>query len=182
MQQQLIVTKAAIGMTVVLAGVAAWAEEPARWQVLANNPSCQVWNEAPQPQVTVTWTGRCVNGKAEGNGTLIWRYYLDGRWQEDRYVGDRLAGKAHGRGSYVSADGDRYEGDWRAGQPHGIGSYVGANGVRYEGEWAGNKPHGYGTFTATDGDVYAGNWTNGCFRQGSRWASLAASAEDCGFQ
>ena len=40
----------------------------------AEGTGCLVWNHDPQPQVTVTWTGDCVGGKAGGYGKKVWRY------------------------------------------------------------------------------------------------------------
>jgi hypothetical protein len=30
--------------------------------------------------------------------------------------------------------------------------------------------------------VYRGRWNNGCFSQGSRWATAGATKEECGFR
>ena len=115
-----------------------------RWQQLENNPSCVVWNAYPNPSETVTWSGACVDGKAQGRGAQVWRYLEDGEWKEDKYTGEMKDGKQHGRGVLVEANGDRYEGDWRDGKPHGRGDMVWANGDRYEGEYRNGKPHGRG--------------------------------------
>ncbi len=105
----------------------AWAEE-SRWQALENNPDCVVWNANPQEEETVTWSGACANGKAQGHGTALWRSVEDGEWKEIRYEGDYKDGKRHGRGVYVGANGDRYEGDWKDGKAHGRGVEMWADG------------------------------------------------------
>lgn len=33
---------------------------------------CKVWNSNPQPNESATWSGECFDGKAHGNGILIW--------------------------------------------------------------------------------------------------------------
>ncbi len=33
---------------------------------------CQVWNPAPSPGESISWSGPCSNGKATGTGTLQW--------------------------------------------------------------------------------------------------------------
>ena len=83
---------------VLVAALVAWAltaaaalAEHGRWQQVENNPSCSVWNAYTQPNVTVTWSGACVNGKAQGRGVLVWAY-------GSRYEGEFRDGKCHGRG------------------------------------------------------------------------------------
>jgi len=99
--------------------------------LIAANTNCQVeggknvtsWGE------TVTWSGGCVNGKATGNGVA--------QWQNERYEGEMLNGKPHGKGVYYYIGGtrgkSRYEGDWRNGQWEGKGIYTNEKGDRYEG-------------------------------------------------
>jgi hypothetical protein len=45
------------------------AAEP-NW--ITTDKRCKVWNPNPQPNESVTWSGECINGKAHGNGILIW--------------------------------------------------------------------------------------------------------------
>ncbi len=80
---------------VLVAALVAWAlaatvafAEHGRWQTLENNPSCVVWNVEPQLNLTVMWSGACVNGKAQGRGTQVWRYLEDEEWKETKYTGD----------------------------------------------------------------------------------------------
>ena len=63
-----------------MTATAALAEE-GRWQQLENNPSCSVWNDNPQSNITVTWSGACVDGKAQGRGTQVWRSLNEGEWR-----------------------------------------------------------------------------------------------------
>ena len=44
-----------------------------RWQQVENKANCAVWNGEPQPNETVSWTGDCVSGKADGYGKEVWR-------------------------------------------------------------------------------------------------------------
>ncbi len=64
-----------------------------RWQTLENNPSCVVWNPGLQVKSLTTWSGACVNGKAQGRGTSMWRYFKDGDWKETEYTGEMKNGK-----------------------------------------------------------------------------------------
>ncbi len=70
---------------VLVAALAVWgcttqADEQGRWQQSENNPSCSVWNAHPNPIETVTWSGACGDGKAQGRGTQVWRYSENGEW------------------------------------------------------------------------------------------------------
>ncbi len=128
---------------------------------MENKANCAVWKEYPQSNETVTWSGACVNGKAQGRGTQVWRYLEDGDWKENKYTGDLKDGRFHGRGVYVSASGARYEGDWKDGKRTGRGVYVTATGDRYEGEYRGGKAHGRGAITFVNGDECEGEWRAG---------------------
>ncbi len=183
---------------------AAHADEQGRWQQLADDPDCSVWNTSPEADETVTWSGSCKDGYAHGSGTLIWRYSADGERREETYAGDLRKGKLHGHGVFVWpngdrfeghweddkangygvatwADGARYEGGWHADKRHGYGVYLDANGGRYEGGWKDNKPNGTGVWHGRDGDTFGGTWTNGCFDEGGRVAWFGTTEEACQF-
>lgn len=154
-----------------------------RWQQVENQPNCAVWNDNPQPKETVTWTGDCVNGRAEGHGKKTWRFLDNGTWKEDLYTGDMRSGKSHGRGVFIAASGGRYDGEWKDGKSHGHGRltdrfgvyegdirnnkkhgqgvYVWASGGRYEGGFEAGRMHGRGVKLWANGDSYDGEWKNG---------------------
>ena len=48
------------------------------WMVLANHPECYVWNPYLEQEQTMTWTGACSGGMAQGEGTLSGNY----RWNQ----------------------------------------------------------------------------------------------------
>src|ERR1700758_5024413 len=109
------------GVPVALAIVAAIAiaAKPAvagAWVADAKS-GCQVWNPNPQLEETVTWSGSCANGRAEGHGTAQWV-----------------------KGGATS---ETDEGEWRAGRQTGKGTQSWATG-RYEGELAESEPNGQG--------------------------------------
>lgn len=58
-----------------------------------------------------------------------------GRHVEEKYDGDWLDGKMHGRGVYYYADGSVYDGMWQDGKMHGSGVFIYPNGNRYDGEY-----------------------------------------------
>ena len=42
------------------------------WMELVDRPGCYLWNPFPQDNETVTWSGVCSNGLAQGNGRVTW--------------------------------------------------------------------------------------------------------------
>ncbi len=62
--------------------------------IAAENQPCQVYNPYPEPGESVTWSGECVDGRAEGEGELVWRSSDGGT---KTYVGRMRAGKFHPR-------------------------------------------------------------------------------------
>ncbi len=59
----------------------------------------------------------------------------NGRHVEEKYDGDWVDGKMHGRGVYYYADGSIYDGMWQDGKMHGSGVFIYPNGNRYDGEF-----------------------------------------------
>ena len=126
------------------------------WIVTENQP-CQLYNPEPEPGETVTWSGGCADGKATGEGRIVWR----GSYGESVYEGTMHNGKVHGYGTYAYSSGNRYQGEFRDGKAHGIGIGAFSGGGRYEGEWRNGERHGQGTYTWFDGSRYQGEWRNG---------------------
>jgi len=151
---------------------------PPGWITVARSNGCKVWNVAPYPTASVSWTGGCTDGQASGHGVLQW--FLNGQPTE-RYEGDMVRGKMHGNGVIAYVDGRRYEGMLRDSQRSGRGTLTYANGVKYVGDWKADRPHGRGTLTAGT-DTYAGAWIDGCFREGSQKAWLNKTPKECGFE
>ena len=89
-----------------------------------------------------TWSGKCVDGFAHGEGTIQW-YDEDGHQRHSKYIGNVTCGKNDGYGEYYAADGSSYKGEWSNDLIHGSGVYVNANGERYEGQFAYGEPVGY---------------------------------------
>ena len=56
-------------------------------------PGCYVWNPFPQTDETVTWTGACVGGFAQGTGTITW--VVSGR-EDSTSTGSLSDGKMNG--------------------------------------------------------------------------------------
>jgi len=95
--------------------------------------------------------GDCTNG---------WGIYtfVEGQWNDDKYVGEYKDGVKNGQGIYTWANGDKYVGEWKDGNREGQGSLVLANGNRYNGEYKNDKFDGQGTYTWVTGEKHIGEW------------------------
>ena len=75
------------------------------WMELTNQPKCYIWNPHLHLSKTVTWTGTCAGGLAQGAGTLKWV------WQSDLLARDgalsqprsepKCAGLPHGSECWI---------------------------------------------------------------------------------
>lgn len=122
---------------------------------------CAIWNPGPGAGETYRWSGACRDGKADGQGTLIWSYSLQGERLHESYEGGYRAGRLHGRGVYTWAGGDRYEGGFNDGKATGRGVFTFADGARYEGDWQDNDFNGRGVLTDGEGYRYEGGFKDG---------------------
>jgi len=140
---------------------------------------CKLWDEFPEPGESVSWSGGCKDGYADGHGVAQWS--VNGRLT-DRYEGDYRDGKENGNGAYRwKNSGDRYDGHYRDNQRDGQGIYTWSDGRRYSGMWKAGKADGQGRFITADGQVYDGIWAAGCFHEGDLRAHVGVTAEACGF-
>jgi hypothetical protein len=170
-------------ITIASASVALWIlplTANADEQYLPDANGCKVYDPNPQPDETVTWSGRCLDGYADGPGVVQWllagkpgsrfegmlvRGKSEGQGSEVFQNGARFDGTFHegertGKGISTFPNGDRYEGDWLHDKHTGHGVQTRANGDRYEGEFADGKWSGKGTFTSSSGERYSGDWIN----------------------
>ena len=167
----------------LLAASAAHAEAPAAPPGWIADPAtgCRVWSDSPQPGQSVTWSGACSDGVAQGQGVAQWsgagslgrRYegeLRDGKESGEgseifasgsRYDGELRDGKRDGHGAYTYASGDRYDGMFRNGHYNGPGRFTWADGKRYEGNFTDDLPSGRGVFTWPEGDRYEGEFRRG---------------------
>jgi hypothetical protein len=141
---------------------------------------CTVLYADQRPADSVTWTGACANGAANGQGAAtftkgnrfvaqITGAFVNGaaagavraNWADGaHYDGDEQSSRFAGQGTLTTAAGDRFEGNWANGRMNGRGSVVWANGDRYDGDWRDNKAEGHGVQTWADGRKYDGAWKN----------------------
>ncbi|WP_431301447.1 hypothetical protein [Sediminicoccus sp. BL-A-41-H5] len=126
---------------------------------MVRRTGCWLWNSNPQPNETVTWSGACPRGPAEGQGSGEWRSQ-DG-----------------GAPPVVS----RFSGQMREGRLDGQASVTWPHGNRYEGEWRDDRADGQGAhFIAAEQRWYRGAWFSGChLGPGGARASIARPLSSC---
>src|SRR5260370_36486032 len=120
--------RALVSAILLVVSAAATAQTAQPGWIADSRSGCRVWNPFPKQKESITWSGACQNGLAQGRGILQW---LWDNQPGSRYEGELRDGKFNGRGVFTDANG-RYEGELRDGQPNGRGGLVWANG-RYEG-------------------------------------------------
>jgi len=172
--------KTAILALVVLSSAPAFAADP---ESTIGPVDCKVINPKPQPRETITWSGACKDGFAEGPGTLEWfannkltvhyestltRGVLNGagyaKWASGaEYEGAFLNDRRHGKGIEQLPDKTRYEGEWKDGKRNGKGIEQLLDRTRYEGEWKDGEKEGGGSITYALGASYVGQWKAGLF-------------------
>jgi len=158
---------AALAAGLIVAAPSAHAGE---W--IADKSGCRVWNPNPQLDESVTWSGSCSNGRAEGNGILRW---LKGNIPVETDEGEWRDGRQVNKGTQSWSTG-RYEGQLADGEPNGYGVLT-VQKLRYQGEFHNGKPNGAGTLTEA-GEGVRGTWKDGCL-QGQRKASIGIPLSAC---
>jgi hypothetical protein len=149
----------ALGTSVVF--TPSWADE-----LWLQDPitGCEIWTDEIDPAgELVSWDGRCVGGKASGNGTLSW---FRGGKLLGRYSGGMAFGRLHGVGvmHYAAEEGyNRYEGEFVNGELLGPLVYEGANGDRFEGVVEDDGRKGVGVFVDAEGEWYEGEIFDGLY-------------------
>ncbi len=151
-----------VGVAASAPASAAGAGDDVTW--IADSHGCRVANTFPRPGETITWSGKCKDGFADGDGVLQW--FFNGQ-EDDRFEGHLVMGWAEGRGALAKADGGRYVGDWKHSIQDGTGRYDAPDGSWYQGEWRNGKPNGQGEYRSADGRKFIGEWVDGVFQSGS---------------
>jgi hypothetical protein len=134
---------------------------------------CKVWDPHPLAGETVSWSGNCTQGLAQGAGTVLWSRGSK-PFEKDEGIWDQ--GRQSGRGTQDWGSG-RYEGELTGGEPSGHGIMT-LQTSRYEGEFRNGKPNGEGTATNLQG-VFKGTWKDGCLANGKRKITFAVSSATC---
>lgn len=94
------------------------AQEAGEW--VTTTTGCEVWNSNPGTDDVANWVGECVDGKAQGPGTLIWTHKSDGTFIA-RFDGWYDKGLRTGMGYLVDEKGNWFRGPFVNGVAHGAG-------------------------------------------------------------
>ena len=131
----------------------AHAADNGSWVMTSSGCSVYASGEVPK-SLTVSWTGTCSDGFADGKGVLTWS-------NGNRYEGDLYVGMMSGKGTFYWANGDWYSGEFKNGSREGVGTqYLGCLGT-YHGEFHRGVMDGIGVFDLVSGDRYQGMFHNG---------------------
>lgn len=79
--------------------------------------NCKIWNQAPAPNQTISWSGDCLSGYAPGSGTAI---CYENSKEIARYEGQIKSGKFHGKGTFTCGNGKQFTGNFENGKPVGF--------------------------------------------------------------
>ena len=108
------------------------------WMEVANQPGCHLWNPGLAAGATVTWSGECSAGYAQGAGRVHWRYD-DG---EQTWDGAYVDGRRRGNWVIQESDGDVAEGHYGSGQRQGPWTVWFTNGNVAEVPWVNGERDG----------------------------------------
>jgi hypothetical protein len=125
---------------------------------MADAKGCKLWDYSPKPKESVTWSGGCVKGKADGDGTAEW--FVDGQ-RHERITGRLSEGKPDGVVTvYEYASGTSYEGRLENGKPTGKATITSSQG-KLEGNFVDGKLSGNVVVIYANGSRYEGEQKNG---------------------
>lgn len=127
---------------------------------IADKNGCKIANPSPKPKETVTWSGACKEGYADGQGAMQW--YDDGN-PGARYEGTLVHGVISGQGKLSLSNGTTYEGGWLNGKQSGAGVLTTTDGGTYRGEWKNGEPDGAGVMHSASGETVTGIWKEGLY-------------------
>ncbi len=146
-----------------------------------NDGACALFDADAHAGGTVSWTGSCTDGYAEGLGTATFTHdgqtqsftaffkhgmvpdgHVISRWGQGwRYSGEAEGGRYNGIGILTTDANDRFEGRWVDGKMTGFGVLLRPDGERYAGDWKDDKPNGNGEFRYANGTVVRGLFQDG---------------------
>lgn len=143
------------GLSWLALNSSALANDEGFWISDANGCKVVASAKPPQPKLTMTWSGACPNGFAQGRGTV--ESFVDGK-KVITYQISILNGKPNGEGSYTTANGAHFQGTFVDGKASGKGEMTWPNGDHYTGDWSDSRRTGRGVLTRPNGDRYEGDF------------------------
>jgi hypothetical protein len=152
---------AAVGLMLVARPVEAQPRPVGRPDLTGADPhwmkdfgsKCAAYVTRPERGLTIRWFGKCVNGVAQGEGTIAW--YRDNQYA-GKHDGAFVGGVRQGRGVYRLANGDSLHGVWVNGVPHGDGEWRYPDGSSFRAHFYAGRPKGEVRYARADGAVYTG--------------------------
>src|SRR5260221_11874629 len=120
-----------IAALLLMVSLPAAAQTPQPGWIADARSGCRVWNSDPQPTESITWSGACQNGLAQGRGVVQW--FQDNKPTE-RSEGEFRDGKNNGRGVLTSTKGDRHEAEFRDDRLNGRARRTRPKRHRYAGD------------------------------------------------
>ena len=137
------------------------------WQGLDSRPDCYLWDDHLEVNSTVTWSGACNGGLAEGDGDIKWVWGSD-RENIGTYTGHLRQGRMDGQWSTLDADGTQGEGAFVDGKRHGGWIFRSTSGAVIEGSYVDGKEIGQWVVRQADGTVHEGPVVDG--KRHGRWS------------
>jgi hypothetical protein len=161
---------------------------------------CALYSAGATSGDSVSWTGACEDGYAEGLGTATFTHegqsqsftaiFVHGvipdghvitRWGQGwSYDGETIGGRFNGPGILITNTADRFEGVWTDGKMNGFGVLRRANGDRYAGDWKNDRPNGKGELRHADGTFVAGSFVDGKLADGAAPTKAVLSTTPAG--
>ena len=141
------------------------SEGAACWMEVTGQPGCYVWDGHLDTGESVTWSGECSGGRAQGEGTLKW-VWDDGE-KTSESTGSLKDGKEHGQWVKSWWHGGGAEGPYVEGKRHGHWVESLADGDVWEGPYVEGKRHGQWVVRYDLGGVSRGPYVDG--EKHGRW-------------
>ena len=150
------------------------------WMQVYQRPDCYVWNQRLELGATVTWTGECAGGVAQGAGTLTWTWNGIQRTDAGRVVDGRPHG--HWVLRYPNQESSPHgwnvlEGPYVNGMAHGHWLLrATTSGRTSEGPLVDGQQTGHWVTRFADGNIMKGPYVNGV--EHGRWIWRSADGDD----
>lgn len=123
------------------------------------NSGCKIVDDFELKNPSPHWEGSCIDGKAQGNGTLT--VAIEGK-TIFTYNGQYQMGRRSGFGKLIDhRSGDIWEGQFENGILNGIGTLLSGNGNKYKGKFIRFSMHGEGVLHFGNGKKFEGIFRNG---------------------
>lgn len=145
------------------------------WMELSYRPGCYVWNSYLFPDETRTWKGKCVDGFADGLGTLT--LFSGGDHMILESAGRFQQGKQHGSWVERSRNGTVAAVPYVKGKRHGQWVGLDADGNVSGGPFEKNQQHGQWVERFQDGSVHEGPRVYG--KRHGQWIEILDGRQRC---